>query len=105
MNWWTLQIVGALICVIVNSIYTKYGFNFKVISIVIWLVLAAQYSFGKSFHMAESFGAAWFIGTAALAVLGFLASLIFFDGVMSLRAYIGIALAVTGAYLLIPIPN
>lgn len=100
--WWILQLIAAFLCAIINSIYYQYGFSLKVLSITIWLVLIAQYSFGRSFMIAKSFGAAWFVGTAALALFGFLCSLIVFDGALSLRAYIGIALTIIGACLLIP---
>jgi ABC-type enterochelin transport system permease subunit len=54
-----------------------------------------------SYTKSPSFLQPWFLGTATIALLGFLASLIFFGETIVILKILGAALALAGAVLLI----
>ena len=99
--WWFFQILACLIIVAVSSSYRHYGFTLQVWLLSLVFILPAQALLCKSYDLAPSFFSAAFLGNVVLAVTMFLASFLFFDGVIALRHYIGIALAITAGYLLI----
>jgi multidrug transporter EmrE-like cation transporter len=57
--------------------------------------------FIKSYALAPTIFQPWFLGTAAIAILGFVGSLIFFGEALTIVKILGAALALAGAVLLI----
>lgn len=99
--WILLQMLACLIVVGINSIYRQYGLTWATWLLSLLFVLPAQFFYGRSFEQAPTFFSAWFLGSAVLAVSGFLVSLLLFDGIVNTKCYIGLALTIVGAYLLI----
>jgi drug/metabolite transporter (DMT)-like permease len=91
--------VGVVIAQVVNRIY-----GVGLASWTIYTIIAASltyWGFSKSYSTAPSFFGAWFVGQAAMGILGLLASFLFFKDQISTAQWIGMVLTVTGGYLLI----
>jgi hypothetical protein len=101
--WWMLQIFGSLGVVLASSISRTYGLTTT--TYIIYLLIAASvfgWSFTYSYELAPSFIQPWFVAQGALSVLGFAASLLYFDiGVVSVYQIIGALLTIVGGVLLI----
>ncbi|HEC63890.1 MAG TPA: hypothetical protein ENI23_01195 [bacterium] len=103
--WWIAQILAiALIAVIhtFNRWASVEGMSF----LVRWLAnvggqAVAAPLFILSYTLSPTFFQPWFLGTAILAVLGCVASLVFFAEVITITKILGAALALAGAVLLI----
>lgn len=100
-NWWLTQIIACVGVTVVNSIFRVYGLSTKIIIFTLPLAIFNIILFCASFEKASSFFQAWFLGNAALAIFGLVVSLIFFDGIIQWKYYLGMALALTGGYLLV----
>ena len=105
--WWIFQII-AVICVTAALAFGRwYGLNYPGQGIFIpWatkvgIEFLAAYAFIKSFTMAPSFFQPWFLGTAFLALAGFLGSLMFFGETIGMVKICGAVLSLVGAALLI----
>lgn len=100
--WWILQIVACMGVAAAQVVNRKYGVCFT--SWTVYTLIAASltyYGFSKSYSIAPSFFGAWFVGQAALGVLGVLASFLFFKDQVSTAQWIGMILTLIGGYLLI----
>ena len=100
--WWILQITGSLGVYFALIPGRKFGLCPK--SYIIYLIVAAttcSWMFLKSYQIAPSFFQAWFMGTAALALLGFLGSIFYFKETVSMLNYAGAVLGLAGCTLLI----
>lgn len=100
--WWILQVTGST-GVLAALMYSRiHGLCWK--SYIFYLILAAtsiSWMFLKSYEIAPSFFQAWFIGTSALALLGFGANYFYFNEIVSVTNYVGAVVALTGSLLLI----
>jgi len=100
--WWILQITGSVGVYFALIPGRKFGLCVK--SYIIYMIIAAttaSWMFLKSYQLAPSFFQAWFIGTAALGLIGFLGSFFYFKEVISIANYVGAATGLLGLYLLI----
>lgn len=100
--WWILQITGSLGVYFALVPGRKFGLCVK--SYLIYIIIAAttaSWMFLKSYQLAPSFFQAWFVGTAALALLGFLGSLFYFGESVSITNYVGATLGIIGSAMLI----
>jgi len=112
--WWILQIT-AIVCVSIALIFARwYGFAytgkvgfllgsslFVPWAVKVGIEFIAAFAFIKSYAIAPSFFQPWFLGAAALALVGFLGSLIFFGEVVGTLKILGAILALVGSVLLI----
>jgi len=100
--WWILQITGSLGVYFALVPGRKFGLCVK--SYAIYIIIAAttaSWMFLKSYQLAPSFFQAWFVGTAALALLGFAGSVFYFKEAISITNYLGAVACITGSALLI----
>jgi len=100
--WWILQLVGCAGVYIAFVPSRTLGLCWK--SYLFYLILAIttfSWMFLKSFETAPSFFQAWFVGTASLALCGFLGSLFYFGETISTVNYAGATISLIGAVLLI----
>jgi len=101
--WWILQITGSM-GILVALAYCKInGLSWNSYSVYMGVVaVTAGWMFMVSYSMPGTlFFNAWFVGTAALALLGFLASKYYFKEALLLPNYIGAILILLGSVLLI----
>lgn len=105
--WWILQIIGIVLITVALTFARWYSQTFPGASIFIpWISkvlieIIAAFCFIKSYALAPSFFQPWFLGTAAISLLGFIASLIFFGEAVTIIKIVGAALVLSGAVLLI----
>lgn len=99
--WALFQILACLIVVAINAMYRQYGLTWNTWAIAVVFILPMEFFCGRSFEQAPSFFSVWFLGSAVLTVFGFAISLLFFDGVLIAKCYVGMVLTVIGAYLLV----
>jgi hypothetical protein len=100
--WWILQITGSLGVYFALIPGKKFGLCVK--SYIIYMIIAAttaSWMFLKSYQLAPSFFQAWFVGTAALTLLGFFGSLFYFKETISIFNYIGAFVVISGSALLV----
>ena len=100
--WWILQIVACVGVTAAQVVNRTYGVG--LVSWTTYTVIAASltyWGFSKSYAIAPSFFGAWFVGQAALGVLGVVASFLFFKDQVSTAQWIGMLLTIVGGYLLI----
>ncbi len=100
--WWILQLMGCIGVYIAFVPSRTLGLCWK--SYLFYLAISittCSWMFLKSFELAPSFLQAWFIGTAGLAICGFLGSMFYFGETISIVNYIGAAITLVGAVLLI----
>lgn len=103
--WWIAQILAIVIIAAVHT-FNRWASVEGLSFIIRWLAnvggqaLAAPL-FILSYSLAPTFFQPWFVGTAILAVLGFVASMIFFGETLTIINIIGAILALAGAVLLI----
>jgi hypothetical protein len=100
--WWILQITGSLGVYFALIPGRKFGLCAK--SYIIYLIMAAttcSWMFLKSYQLAPSFFQAWFVGTAALTLLGFLGSAFYFKETIGFYNYVGAVIVVAGSAMLI----
>ncbi len=103
--WWIAQLLAiALIAAVhtFNRWASEHGMSF----LVRWLANVGGQAvcaplFILSYALAPTFFQPWFLGTAVLAILGCVASFIFFAEVITITKILGAALALAGAVLLI----
>ncbi len=103
--WWILQIL-AICCIVVAHTFNRWaalnGISFWIkwgVNVGVQGIAAPFFIF--SYMLAPGFFQPWFLGTAAIALLGFLASLIFFGEMLTIIKIVGAALTLAGAVLLI----
>lgn len=103
--WWILQILACLIVTCALIFARWYGLNHGGIAVPwgakILVEPLAAFSFVKSYTIAPSFFQPWFLGSAVLALAGFIGSLIFFGETVSTIKIFGAVLALVGSVLLI----
>lgn len=100
--WWILQITGSMGVAVALTYGMIHGFSWK--SFFVYAVLSIttfSWMFLKSYDVTPSFFQAWFVGGAALALLGFFTSKYYFNEVLILPNYIGAAITIIGSALLI----
>ena len=103
--WWISQVLAIFIIAVVHT-FNRWAGMQGMSFIVRWLAnvggqAIAAPLFILSYSLAPGFFQPWFIGTAVLAVIGFVASMIFFGEVITITKIIGAVLALAGAVLLI----
>lgn len=100
MKWW-LGVLGACILITVNNLLLRsIGVRPKVIFVLVPLLMGAQIGYSYAYANAPKFLYAWFLGTAAMAILGLGASYMVDRG-FSLQDVVGVICIVAGAYLLV----
>lgn len=105
--WWILQI-GAILIISALHMFNRWcGIHPQSMPFVSqWFIniggqgMAAP-MFMKSYALAPTFFQPWFLGTSAIAILGFVGSLIFFGEAVSILKILGAVLGLLGAVLLI----
>jgi hypothetical protein len=100
--WWILQITGSMGVLVALAYGRSHGFSWN--SYGVYMCVAATtagWMFLKSYEISPSFFHAWFVGTAALALLGFFASKYYFKEILILPNYIGVIIIMLGSGLLI----
>ena len=103
--WWITQIMAVILIVSAHVFNRWAGIN----GVDFWIKWAVNVGmqavaaplFIMSYMKAPSFFQPWFLGTVLVALLGFLASLIFFGETIVILKILGAALALAGAVLLI----
>ena len=103
--WWILQIVGAVL-ITAAFVFNKWGAANDVSFFIRWVSFICMEAVVApilivSYTKAPTFFQPWFLGAACIALLGFMASLIFFGETIVILKILGAALALVGAALLI----
>ena len=103
--WWIVQILAVFIVTAIHT-FNRWASIEGMSFTIRWLAnvggqAAAAPLFILSYSLAPTFFQPWFIGTAVIAILGFVTSFIFFAEVITITKLIGAALALAGAVLLI----
>jgi len=103
--WWILQIVGAAL-ITFAFVFNKWGAANDVSFFIRWVTFVCMEMITAplliiSYMKAPTFFQPWFLGAACIALLGFVASLIFFGETIVILKILGAALALVGAALLI----
>jgi hypothetical protein len=103
--WWITQFF-AIVLITVAHIFNRWaglnGMDFSIRWIVnVGMQAVAAPLFIVSYMKSPSFFQPWFLGTALIALMGFVASLIFFGETIAISKIIAAALALAGAVLLI----
>jgi len=100
--WWILQITGSIGVYFALVPGKKYGLCWKsYLTYVFFATTVCGWMFLKSYETAPSFFQPWFLGTALLALIGFLASMFYFGETINTINYVGAVLGLTGCVLLI----
>jgi hypothetical protein len=100
MGWW-LGVLGASMLITVNNLLLRaIGFRPRVVLLLLPLLVGAQLGYSYAYGHAPKFVQAWFLGTAALAVLGLTASYLM-GRTLGLRDLIGVGCIALGSYLLL----
>ena len=103
--WWVLQVL-AILCVSGTLTFARwYGLAYTGI-LVPWAVkvsieFVAAFLFIKSYTLAPTFLQPWFLGSACLALFGFVASFLIFHDVITITHLIGCILCIIGGILLV----
>ena len=103
--WWIFQIIAMMLITVAlmfarwyglghTGIFVPWAFKLGLEVIIAFLLI-------KSYMLAPGFLQPWFLGTAVLAVAGFLGSVFFFGEPIVLTKIIGAGLALVSAILLI----
>jgi len=103
--WWITQILG-VIGIAFMQVFNRWASIKKMSFVLIWMAdvlieVVVAPLFIKSYAIAPTIFQPWFLGTVVIALLGFLASMIFFGEVITITKLIGAVLALAGAVLLI----
>ena len=99
MPWW-LGVLGACVLITVNNLLLRsIGFHPKVSMLLVPLLMGAQMGYSYAYAKAPKFLYAWFLGTAAMAILGLGGSYLMDRG-FSARDVVGVLCIAMGAYLL-----
>jgi hypothetical protein len=100
--WWILQILGSIGVYFALVPGKKYGLCWKsYLTYVFFATTVCGWMFLKSYETAPSFFQPWFLGTALLALIGFLASIFYFEETISIVNYVGAAFGIMGSIMLI----
>ena len=103
--WWILQILGAIL-ITSAFVFNKWAGVNDISFFIRWSAFVAMEMMVApilivSYMKAPNFFQPWFLGTSLIALLGFLASLLFFGETTAILKILGAALAFAGAVLLI----
>lgn len=100
--WWVLQITGSMGVLVALAYGRVHGFSWNSYGVYMFMIgTTAGWMFLKSYNISPSFFHAWFVGTASLALLGFLTSKYYFNEILILPNYIGAIIIMLGSGLLI----
>ena len=105
--WWVLQLIAMMLVTGVLAFARWFSQTHPGAGIFIpWITkilneFLAAFCFIKSYALAPTFFQPWFLGTAGMAIFGFILSLILFSEVLTITKIVGAALAVIGAVLLV----
>jgi len=103
--WWICQILAVTLISAAHVFNRWAGLNevgfFIKWGVNVGMQVIAAPLFITAYMRAPSLFQPWFLGTASIALLGFLASLIFFGESIVVLKILGAALALAGAVLLI----
>ena len=99
--WWIpILLMSCALLVVKNSLYSANEFSWAIVACVVAILALAETSLWIAMRMANSFFQPWFLGLAALALFGLGASCILGDTGLTVKHYIGIAMAVGSGFLL-----
>lgn len=103
--WWITQILAIALIAAVHT-FNRWASEQGMSFLIRWLAnvggqAIAAPLFILSYSLAPTFFQPWFIGTAILAILGCVASLVFFGDVLTITKIIGAVLILAGSVLLI----
>ena len=101
-QWWILQIVGSVGVYFALIPGKKYGLCWR--SYLTYLFFASTicgWTFLKSYETAPSFFQPWFVGTALLALIGYLGSIFYFKESTCALYNFGAIITLIGACMLI----
>lgn len=103
--WWILQILG-VVGVAFMQAFNRWASQVKIPFRLIWMVdviieIIVAPAFIKSYAIAPSLFQPWFLGTAIIAICGFVVGMVLFGEVITITKLIGAALVLAGAVLLI----
>lgn len=100
--WWILQITACALVTVGLVLGRYYGFTVSMWLVNSFIAVAfTTWMFVKSYEVAPSFLAAWFVGTAALAIFGFVGSAFIFHEAVEWYKYLAAGLVVVGGVLLV----
>ncbi len=103
--WWILQTLGVIGIAFMQA-FNRWAVQAKIPFTRIWIVdviieVIVAPAFIKSYALAPTLFQPWFLGTAIIAVCGFIVSMLIFGEIITITKLIGAALALAGAVLLI----
>ena len=103
--WWIAQAI-AIILITASHVFNRWAGLNEIDFWIKWSVNVGMQAIAAplfiiSYMKAPSFFQPWFLGTGLIALLGFLASLIFFGETIAILKILGAALTLAGAALLI----
>ncbi len=103
--WWITQIIAAILITAV-FVFNKWASANDISFFVRWAAFMVMEAVVAplliiSYMKSPTFFQPWFLGAGLIALLGFLASLIFFGETIVILKILGAALALAGAVLLI----
>ena len=79
----------------------SHGLAWNALIAIVLIIFVAESAAWRAVYTAPAFWKVWFLGSAILAVLGALTSLVWFRESISLLGWLGIAMAVGGSVILI----
>jgi len=104
VNWILYLSLGAISVSIVNCFYRSVapGKLYLFLILIVPLALSKDLIFYRlGFLKAPSFFQAWFLSQIILSLTGFFISILFYEGIISFKHYIGLILAFISGFLLV----
>jgi drug/metabolite transporter (DMT)-like permease len=99
--WWILQITGSLGIYFALASGRIYGLCWRSYFTYVAIgTTTASWMFLKSYQLAPSFFQAWFVGTASLAIIGFIGSMFYFKESPTALGYFGALISLIGMCML-----
>jgi uncharacterized membrane protein len=99
--WWVLQIIACAGVTVAQVVNKYYGVCFTSWVVYVMIATLTYWGFVKSYMLAPNFFSAWFVGQAALGVLGVLAAVLFFKDQVNTYQWIGMIMVIVGGYFLV----
>jgi len=102
--WIFYAFIGAISLAVVNSFFRLNPWGWS----VFWILIASiplttfgtQYGFLKSYRLAPTFIEAWYLGSGATAIMGFLVSYFIFHEPIRVVTILGIGMILAGIWIL-----
>ena len=100
MGWW-LGVLAASVLIMANNLLLRaIGFRPGIVLLLLPLLIGAQLGYSYAYGHAPKFIQVWFLGTAALSVLGLTASYLT-DRTLALSDLMGVGCIALGSYMLL----